>query len=223
MATKELGRPRRREGSGVVEVIETHDGPLSFSAKTTWIKVAATRIGVTAEEYADALNRGQKICGGCHRRLKRDKTNFGTNSKTFDGLRSRCHPCMRAVKRKHYHANREAILEHHRQYRKDNREAVNAYNVEWNKRRLAELRRRMLEAYGGKCNCCGEPEPLFLELDHIFNDGAEDRRQFGSQTQIMIYLHSSGWPKERFQLLCSNCNQGKNRNGGVCPHKTKNQ
>ena len=33
----------------------------------------------------------------------------------------------------------------------------------------------------------------------------------------------AGWPKDRYQLLCSNCNQGKRRNGGICPHKTKNQ
>jgi hypothetical protein len=26
-----------------------------------------------------------------------------------------------------------------------------------------------------------------------------------------------------FQLLCSNCNHGRARNGGICPHKTGSQ
>ena len=34
-------------------------------------------------------------------------------------------------------------------------------------------------------------------------------------------LRDHGWPKEGLQLLCCNCNQGKARNGGVCPHHGK--
>ena len=30
-------------------------------------------------------------------------------------------------------------------------------------------------------------------------------------------------PTGDYQLLCCNCNQGKARNGGVCPHHAKNQ
>ena len=31
-------------------------------------------------------------------------------------------------------------------------------------------------------------------------------------------LKRQGWPKDGYQLLCANCNQGRARNGGVCPH-----
>ena len=43
----------------------------------------------------------------------------------------------------------------------------------------------------------------------------------GNGQQLMIWLRDNNWPRDRYQLLCSNCNQGKVRNGGVCPHVTK--
>ncbi|MCK5612109.1 hypothetical protein KAR91_60115, partial [Candidatus Pacearchaeota archaeon] len=64
---------------------------------------------------------------------------------------------------------------------------------------------------------------LFMELDHINNDGAKDRKVNGYGVKLMCRLKKRNWPKDKYQLLCSNCNQGKERNGGICPHKTKNQ
>lgn len=84
------------------------------------------------------------------------------------------------------------------------------------------LRAECVQAYGGKCVCCGEAEYDFLELDHIFNDGAAERRKHKNGRQEMLALKRQGWPKGRHQLLCANCNRGKQRNGGVCSH-LKNQ
>lgn len=81
------------------------------------------------------------------------------------------------------------------------------------------LRSEMISAYGSKCNCCGESIPQFLELDHIDNDGNCDRKENGCGVKLLGRLKKQGWPKKRYQLLCSNCNQGKQRNGGICPHK----
>ena len=50
----------------------TKERPILFNASTRWIKIAATRIGVNANEYVAALNRGEKICGGCKRSLPRN-------------------------------------------------------------------------------------------------------------------------------------------------------
>lgn len=81
-------------------------------------------------------------------------------------------------------------------------------------------------AYGGYiCACCGEREPKFLTLDHVNNDGAEHRRLIGSGSKNVggkktyAWLIANGFPLG-FQVLCMNCNWGKARNGGVCPHKT---
>lgn len=71
---------------------------------------------------------------------------------------------------------------------------------------------------GGKCACCGESEPLFLTLDHVNNDGNMYRRHKKSDYALMYRWFIKNDFPNGFQLLCLNCNQGKHRNGGTCPH-----
>ena len=82
---------------------------------------------------------------------------------------------------------------------------------------------RILDHYGSECACCGETERLFLTVDHINNDGNEHRKKdpVGRAT-IYRWLINHGFPPG-FQILCMNCNQGKHRNGGICPHKGLSQ
>ena len=87
-------------------------------------------------------------------------------------------------------------------------------------RRIA-IRDEMIKVYGGKCECCGENEPQFLTIDHINNDGAEHRKKIGSGINLYRNLKNQGWPKEGLRLLCFNCNCGRSRNGGTCPHKER--
>lgn len=85
---------------------------------------------------------------------------------------------------------------------------------------------RVVEYYGGKCLCCGEAELPFLTIDHINEDGAEHRRQiFPNRTYKLSggdhfyrWLEKNNYPAG-FQTLCYNCNIGKHRNSGVCPHQ----
>ena len=72
-------------------------------------------------------------------------------------------------------------------------------------------------AYGGMCKCCGEQEPMFLSIDHVDNTGATHRKIIGKGSQIYKWLRDNNYPTG-FQILCMNCNLGKSRNGGVCPH-----
>lgn len=77
------------------------------------------------------------------------------------------------------------------------------------------LRSTVIEGYGGKCACCGEGTREFLELDHVNDDGAEERRKgINAYRQAVI----EGFPP-RYQLLCTNCNAAKARHG-VCPHRS---
>lgn len=193
-----------------------------FQPKTRWVAAAAGRLRVSAEFYAAELNAGRKICGGCRRSLPRDERHFGTESSTFDRLRSRCRDCVSACKKDHYGRNKDRVRDRYRDYLAANRERIYAYNAAWSRNRNRELRDEATKAYGGKCACCGETEPAFLQLDHIYNDGAADRKQFKTCTQLMISLRSKGWPKDRIQLLCANCNFGKLMNGGTCPHQERN-
>jgi hypothetical protein len=77
----------------------------------------------------------------------------------------------------------------------------------------------VIEAYGGKCACCGEQEPLFLTIDHIHDNGANERRENKRVGDKMHrWLRRQGFPKDDFQLLCFNCNFAKHVLG-QCPHQ----
>lgn len=81
-----------------------------------------------------------------------------------------------------------------------------------------KLKFEVLKAYGGKCICCGETQPYFLTIDHVYNDGASDRKINGSGRRFYHYLKRLGFPKDRYQILCYNCNNAK-RILGYCPHR----
>lgn len=82
--------------------------------------------------------------------------------------------------------------------------------------RRLKIRIEAIQAYGGKCACCGEARFEFLAIDHKYNDGAEHRRQI--RGDLYAWLKVRGWPRDRFQLLCHNCNMSK-AFYGYCPHK----
>jgi hypothetical protein len=129
---------------------------------------------------------------------------------------------IKARRRQYYLDNAESIRNKARDYRKQNLRRI----VERNRPYLAEYRKRlraeMIAAYGGACVCCGESTPQFLQLDHIYNDGASERRtERACAHPFWARLKKRGWPKDRYQLLCANCNFGKLINGGTCPHKSK--
>lgn len=79
------------------------------------------------------------------------------------------------------------------------------------------LRAAILGAYGCKCACCGESHPYFLTLDHINNDGNVDRETLKDH-QIYAKAKREGFPKDKYQLLCWNCNLAK-AHYGKCPHQ----
>lgn len=75
-------------------------------------------------------------------------------------------------------------------------------------------------AYGSKCSCCGETNYMFLNIDHIDNDGSDDRKIRGSGHKFYKWLIHNNFPFDRYRLLCYNCNIGRARNDGICPHVT---
>lgn len=83
----------------------------------------------------------------------------------------------------------------------------------WKKRKAI-----VYNAYGGfNCSCCGETEEAFLSIDHINNDGAEQRRNGQRGASIYPWLIKHGFPSG-YQILCHNCQWGK-RTYGICPHQ----
>jgi hypothetical protein len=143
-----------------------------------------------------------------------------------------CAECHRIKARESHKAWRDSNREHIRTYsreqmRRIRRDMTAEQSAEYLARtaKNARSRRKRLKAaiylaYGGaKCVCCGETEPLFLSIDHVNNDGYELRKK-GQSTgeQFQRWIIDNGFPPD-YQILCMNCNFGKARNGGVCPHQ----
>lgn len=170
--------------------------------------------------------------------------------KEFDASQTgrtwRCPDCILEYQREYAEKDKERHREYSRKYRANQgdayrekmvqrrRDALAAMTLEEQaefRKREAEksmrlnaiLREQVFSAYGGyKCSCCGETEPLFLTIDHVENNGAEMRKNgvhSRGGTQFYQWLRRNGFP-DGFQVLCMNCNLGKHRNGGVCPHKS---
>lgn len=107
------------------------------------------------------------------------------------------------------------------QWGKDNRPRL---SQKWKQQKEALLS-IIHNAYGSKCNCCGETNPLFLTIDHVNNDGYKlrPRNKNGNYSapfsgHYYTQIIKANFPKD-LQLLCWNCNCGKARNKGICPHK----
>jgi transposase-like protein len=88
------------------------------------------------------------------------------------------------------------------------------------KERDARIRRETFRAYGDECECCGEKHLEFLTIDHIHGGGSKERRESGGTGGgINFYrkLAKLGFPKDKYRLLCFNCNCALGIHG-YCPH-----
>lgn len=151
--------------------------------------------------------------------------NFYKNRRNTDGLQSWCTPCKKPLQ---IELNKKAwqkikndpitLAKYLKTCRENNKRFQ--YRINSNKR----LREAAYLAYGRRCVCCGEENLLFLSIDHVNNDGAAHRRSLRSTStrsyggvNILAWAKKNNFPPS-LQLLCFNCNCGKQRNGGVCPH-----
>ncbi len=129
-------------------------------------------------------------------------------------------------------------LEYNDSYREANREQLNAKARETCQRKMRDdpafkeserlrslVKNRqekelVLAAYGGsQCACCGETQLLFLTIDHLADNGAQERKDIGIRggTAFYRFLRKADYPPG-YQVLCFNCNAGKHMNAGICPH-----
>jgi hypothetical protein len=85
-----------------------------------------------------------------------------------------------------------------------------------------KLKREVMDAYGGICACCGETNLGFLTIDHL--DDSSEKAKWSNGKRICgspFYsrLKLNDFPSG-YQVLCFNCNCGRAKNHGVCPHKS---
>lgn len=145
-----------------------------------------------------------KRCGTCGQ--MKPRSNFYPRKDGKDGFTTRCRLCHNSIagpKSKEW-------------------ARLNPGRVKLAQRtRYMRCRDLAYRRYGGCCACCGECRPSMLELDHVNNDGHIDRRR--PTNRIALYRKLGATPNPSYQLLCSNCNHSKSRNGGICEHMTEGQ
>lgn len=92
-------------------------------------------------------------------------------------------------------------------------------NIPYKDRFYYQDKQAAFKAYGNCCQCCGESNERFLTIDHINNNGSEERQKINSKGGSSFYrwLRQNNYP-EGYQTLCNNCNQGK-KFCGRCPHQ----
>ncbi len=142
----------------------------------------------------------------------------------WNSRRHECKVCQSERKKSWYNQNIERVRKNQADKYAERKTVrtpeVNRKMAEYQRSYREKLKQIVYQAYGNKCACCGEAEPKFLSIDHVNNDGGLSRRAgFDNNTTVLMgRIKSAGFPDD-FQLLCMNCNHGKSRNGGICPHK----
>lgn len=114
--------------------------------------------------------------------------------------------------RQYYWKHRDERLAYMRDRDKSHYQAAN-------RKARAKLKAEVYSHYGSACACCGESNLFFLTIEHLNGGGRAHRRVIGNSATSLLYdIRNRGFPAE-FEILCFNCNCGKARNGGICPHK----
>lgn len=118
--------------------------------------------------------------------------------------------------------------ETNKKYKHNNRDRINAaekirkaqpHNKLKRLLKQRTLRQKVFDILGNCCTCCGESIFEFLAIDHINGGGRQERLSVrrGSEGWSM-YILSQENIKEKYQILCHNCNMAKGFYG-TCPHK----
>lgn len=97
------------------------------------------------------------------------------------------------------------VKQNNHNYYHTNRETERARNRQWE----LELKISLHTILGSKCGCCAVPDTDYsLHVDHIFNDGYDDRMIFKKSNRKMfqMYIKYPDYARERLQLLCITCN-----------------
>lgn len=153
-----------------------------------------------------------KPCSACGEDLPLDS--YSPSPKGLYGRDSRCKRCRRERYRNDPEA-RARNAEASRRYRAD--PAIRAERAAKQQAKKRANRQRLIEIYGGRCECCGEGRWEFLAVDHINGGGTKERREMGT-TAYYKMLSEAGARMPGYRLLCSNCNSALGFYG-YCPHK----
>ena len=133
-----------------------------------------------------------KVCTKCGEDKSLDQYYKRAKSRGH-GPRSQCIAC---------------VSKHEAAYRERNREVIKQRANQRNRR----LKQQVIALYGGICECCGIDELDFLTIDHVNNDGKQERGAYFYGSLVKQPRRSD------LRVLCWNCNSAKGL-FGTCPHE----
>ncbi len=85
-----------------------------------------------------------------------------------------------------------------------------------NERNL-NLKLQVINHYGSRCSCCDESNIDLLVMDHVNGGGTKQVEELGGHHNFYRWLVRNNFPPG-YQVLCWNCNDGREVSGGICPH-----
>lgn len=153
----------------------------------------------------------EKQCTRCRKIMPLES--FTIHKKTSDGRSQYCRPCNALFSRNYRIKNPEKCRINQKRYHDKTRD-VRLKNM---RDYVQQLKQRVYDIYGNKCACCGETNREFFAVDHISGGGGAERRRLGSRGIFLAALKES-FQKEKYQLLCHNCNMSLGF-FGYCPHR----
>ncbi len=165
-----------------------------------------------------------KQCTQCKQTLP--LTEFDKNSNHRDGLTSVCKKCIYISQKTYREKNQDKIQAYLKKnkdrikirnkiYRENNREKRRAYSKlydknhkEYFKEQAKKIKIIILSHYSNgtmKCAICDWDDVRALTIDHINNNGAEERKKYGEGLTFYNWLIKNDFPIG-YQVLCRNCN-----------------
>lgn len=113
----------------------------------------------------------------------------------------------RARQREYYHKWYENNKERARKMKRERMREYRAANPEKHLRQTKEAKQRMrnalFEIYGEVCALCGFSDKRVLTLDHIKNNGSEERAELGERG---VYQRAKdNYLPDEYRILCMNC------------------
>lgn len=143
-------------------------------------------------------------------------------------VRARCKSCYneyhvrwRAGRREEY--RKSAVEQYYKRLNRMTPEELAKFRADCvtkKKKRYFGLKKQIYDAYGAVCACCGETTDEFLTLDHVNNDGNHMRKNVHGNATVAFFkwIIANNYP-DTIQVLCWNCQWGKVKNNGICPHR----
>lgn len=174
-----------------------------MGSKSGAIKAAASRIGISVEEYTASLDAGLKWCYGC--KSWQHRATFNIDRNRSDGLNAKCQSCIRVAERKSTKGRPSPFKnqQHGAESRQKMSEAAKKRpSNRTGKRHTEEVRRKISEVTRER-TARGEQHYAYSHGQH--QRDREDRRS-------VEYKHWRDAVYARDEYTCQHCGDGQGGN-----------